>query len=1612
MTNHKPSNHEHLVLEGASVHNLQDIDLRIPHNKLVVITGVSGSGKSSLAFDTICKEGQRRYLESFSTKARQLLAKLGTAQVRSINHLRPTIAIDQMTAHGNPRSTVGTMSELYDYLRLLFARLGQRNAHSNNEESLTRSLFSFNGQGACPTCAGLGVTDHIEPELLIKDANLTLREGALVITTDSGYIIYSQVTMEVLNDVCQAHGFHVDIPWQELSSDQKKVVLYGSKRLKIPFGKHTLESRMKWSGITARPRQEGYYGGIIPIMEQILKRDRNKNILRFARTGDCHDCHGTRLCAEALAISFMGRNIAQFAAMTIADLDDFFSNSSQLVAGDMKEPAAAITEGILDRTRLLLDLGLGYLTLDRRSPTLSGGEAQRIRLAGVVSSGLQGMTYVLDEPSVGLHPRDNDRLLLLLRRLVDQGNSVIVVEHDERTMLAADWLVDIGPGAGKNGGQVLFSGPPQEILAPVVDSRLEASQTRRHLLAEKPGFPRVAPIPPENSLHVAQASMNNLQGFDAFFPLGQMTVVTGVSGAGKSSLLQELQRQVEALMNDKESPCPINQLITIDQKPIGRTPRSNLATYVGFFDPIRVLFANQPAAREAKLGKGMFSFNNKGGRCEDCQGAGVQTVGMHFLGNVESQCTTCDGQRFLPEILNITFRSRNIFQVLEMSVDEASEFFLSEKKIHSPLVVLQKLGLGYLPLGQASTTLSGGEAQRIKLATELSKVRKGSPLYILDEPTTGLHASDVEKLLQAFEMLTDGGATVVVSEHHEAVIRAARCVVDLGPGSGVDGGRLLHCGAPWQLAEVNDSVTGKYLFKVQQPDETKALAKSDSDYSQSTDVIALRGVQTHNLKNIDLDIPRNKITVITGPSGSGKSSLAMATLCAEGRNRYAENFSTYMRQMLTGRTRVQLASCQGLSPTIAISQKSAGGNQRSIVATVSEIHPLLRLLMARFGESQDGNNAHPPAAAHFSFNNHHSACYRCRGLGKITIPDVHKLISHPEKSLLAGAMDGHKTGRFYGEPHGQYVATLHEVGKKFQIDFDVPWSQLGKEGRYLAMEGSGEEPYTVAWQFKRGTHGGTHNFQTTWPGFFTHIMEEYERKHADRRGGAMLKIMKQDICPQCAGKRLSDTALQYNFAGKNMADLCGMTVRQSIDFFATAEAPKQLREEITSRLQTLADLGLSYLTLERSITSLSSGESQRVRLARQLGGRLCGITYILDEPTLGLHPADTDSLWQTIVRLRDDGNTVVLVEHDLQLIRKADWVIDLGPGPGIHGGEIVVQGTPQQVMEHLASPTGFALRNEKLAPMGITGEFGESVIPPEAGLVVRGANLNNLQNIDVGFTCGKITAVTGVSGSGKSSLIFGVLATSALENRPVGCREVSGLEQFKSVVTVGRASQSATSGSNLATVLGIMDTFRKMLAETKTAKSFHFRKKHFATAQPGGRCEECKGHGHFIVSLDFLADVTRTCSHCQGTGFKKEALQCRVNDLNIIEIMELSAEEAATIFKNSKKLVRCFSQLSDVGLGYLKLGQETGTLSGGERQRLHLAKELLAASRGQNLYLCDEPSAGLHEADISMLGTLLRQLVNEGHTVIFTDHHRGLIGLADCIVEMGGRGNVPGGKIR
>ncbi len=1658
-----------ISVRGAHVHNLKRVDVDIPRGALAVVTGVSGSGKSSLAFDTIGAEGRRRYLETFSSYARQFLGRLLRPAVGHIDGLSPAVSVEQSTIVSNPRSTVGTMTEIYDLLRLCWARLGSVPDGRGGGPAIERRLFSFNSpHGACPACKGLGVEDRLDPELLVSDPSKTVRNGALRITTPTGYLIYSQVTIDVLDQVCRAHGFTVDVPWDALTPGQRDVILNGSDRIRIPYGKHPLESRMRWTGITARPREEGVYKGILPVMEQILRQKRNRNILRFVRSMPCRACCGTRLRPEALAVTFRGRTIAEVAALPIDDLRDFFDGDRvRLDSGSRLEKGAwplfsVIRRQVIERCDTLQHLGLGYLTLDRESTTLSGGEAQRIRLARLAGIGLRGMLFVLDEPSLGLHHHDTERLLDVLRAIRDRGNTVLVVEHDDQTILQADWIVDVGPGAGDAGGEILFNGPAGEFVGsgpPGAASRLIESRTRAFLTGTErialPSRRRVG----SGSLAVTGITRHNLHGVSTGFKLGALNVVSGVSGSGKSTLVDELRRLLRGDISGGQASVhasmTIDKIIEIDQSPIGRTPRSNPATYTGLFDQVRALFAAEPDALRLGFGKGRFSFNVHGGRCEACEGAGVQQVGMQFLGAVAVTCESCDGRRFNDATLQVRYRGATIHDVLEMSITDAYEVFKDQPSLARSLHTLRALGLGYLRVGHPATTLSGGEAQRVKLATELARPGTGRTLYLLDEPTTGLHPADIALLLSAIDGLIERGNTAIVIEHHLDVIKVADWVVDLGPGSGDRGGRVIAAGTPEQVAAREGSLTGAALRDVLvgvSPAAASASARlqsaamSPSVPAHEPGPIRFTGVSTHNLQRVDVEIPRNRFTVVTGVSGSGKSSLAFDTVFVEGQRRFADSLSTYARRFVPQDGEAQFDEVAGLTPTIAIRQQAPSRSPRSTVATLTEIHDYYRLLFSRGGArfcphcaapTSDGGclscglqGAHALTASMFSPNSESGACPACRGLGHVVECDPAKLITDVSRPLESGAMSGHKTGRFYGDPHGQHMATLAAAGQALGIDFTVPWDALADRARDVAMRGAGDRVFDVEWQYRRGARTGAHRFRSAWPGLLELVRLEYERKHADQRGAVLEPLMNPVTCRACGGGRLTAAALAVRFGGVNIHELLTMTVDDTLAFFAAVQNGRievddrariltaDLRRDVESRLTSLQDGGLAYLTLDRAASTLSGGEAQRVRLAAELRSGLTGITYVLDEPTAGLHPRDTVRLIGLVRALRDAGNTVVVVEHDLDVIAAADHVIEIGPGAGQDGGRVIVTGAPAAVASCPESKTGRHLRS----PRARRGRPARRILVP--GVTVRGASAHNLRGIDVDVPAGGLIVVTGVSGSGKSSLVFDVIGPSAeraaaatAEMVPLGvaCDALTVHARFQAVVTVGTAAVSSSAWSNAATLTGSFEAIRGLFADSPGAMALGLRRQDFSTSDPGGRCEACEGRGRTRVSMDFLPDVWMTCEDCGGTCYSPAALSCLVGGRSIAGVLALSVDDAHTFFADGPRgggaIVAALAALREVGLGYMRVGQPTRTMSGGERQRLALANALLARGRGRTLYLCDEPTTGLHADDVERLLEVFDRLIDAGHTVVAVEHNLDLIARADWVIDLGPEGGPGGGRL-
>ena len=933
-----------IKIRGANEHNLKNLSVDIPRNELVVLTGLSGSGKSSLAFDTIYAEGQRRYMESLSSYARQFLGQMEKPNVESIEGLSPAISIDQKSTNRNPRSTVGTVTEIYDYLRLLYARVGvphcpkcgreikkqtvdqmvdqimelpertkiqilspvvrgrkgehqkvlenakrsgyvrvridgnqydlsediklEKNKKHNIErvvdrivikagisERLTDSVetalklsdgllevdvidgesikfsqsfscpdcgisideieprsFSFNNPfGACPVCYGLGYKMEFDEDLMIPDKNLSIDEGAIVVLGWQSCTDKSSYTRAVLNALSKEYNFSLDVPFKDYPKEIHDILIYGTngKRVKVYY---------------KGQRGEGVYDvafeGLISNVERRYRETASESTKAeyesFMRITPCKECGGKRLKKTSLAVTVADKNIYDITSMSIADMHEFFEKieltNTQLKIGEQ------ILREIRARVKFLIDVGLDYLTLARATATLSGGEAQRIRLATQIGSGLVGVTYILDEPSIGLHQRDNDKLLATLTHLRDLGNSVIVVEHDEDTMFAADFIVDVGPGAGEHGGQVVATGTAREIM------ENENSITGAYLSGRiKIPVPKLRRTP-TGYLKICGAKENNLKNIDVEIPLGVMTCVTGVSGSGKSSLINEIlykslakklnrARTIPGKHDKIEGICQLDKIIDIDQSPIGRTPRSNPATYTGVFDMIRDLFAATADAKARGYQKGRFSFNVKGGRCEACSGDGILKIEMHFLPDVYVPCEVCGGKRYNRETLEVKYKGKSIYDVLDMTVEEALVFFENIQSIKKKIQTLYDVGLSYIKLGQPSTTLSGGEAQRIKLATELSRRSTGKTIYVLDEPTTGLHFADVHKLIEILRKFSDTGNTVVVIEHNLDVIKTADYIIDIGPEGGDRGGTVVAQGTPEEVAKNPKSYTGKYVAK-------------------------------------------------------------------------------------------------------------------------------------------------------------------------------------------------------------------------------------------------------------------------------------------------------------------------------------------------------------------------------------------------------------------------------------------------------------------------------------------------------------------------------------------------------------------------------------------------------------------------------------------------------------------------------------------------------------------------------------------------------------------------------------------------------------------------------
>ena len=1847
---------EYIDIRGAREHNLKNIDLKLPKDKLIIFTGVSGSGKSSLAFDTIYAEGQRRYIESLSSYARQFLGQLEKPDVDFIGGLSPSISIDQKSAGHNPRSTVATITEIYDYLRVLFARVGtlhcsecgrpvgvqtaeaiidqiadlperarililapivsgrrgeyrddledarkagfiraridgqvydlmeeiqlDRNQRHNIEIVVDRLIlkqgvqsriaeavetalrmgdgrlivnivegqpnagdllfskdytcvhcnisygplaprnFSFNSpQGMCPTCKGLGTVTKMDANLVVPEPTQSIKKGAISFWGE----LDTLNTRHLANSIADYLGISLDTPWRKLTDEQQHTILYGTGKKKIPFVYKSRRNR--------RFKYDAPYEGVIPPEErkyfQSASEIQKRNLGKYMISGVCPNCNGKRLKKEVEAVTIAKKSILDVIAMPIGDCLGFFQKLQ------LPEREAFIAEELLKeikgRLGFLISVGLHYLTLDRTAPTLSGGESQRIRLASQVGSGLRGVIYVLDEPSIGLHPRDNAHLLSTLKHLRDQGNTVIIVEHDEETMWAGDILVDFGPGPGIKGGEIVAFGTPQEIAEK--SDALTAQYLRGEQRIEIPAEYRLVG---NRWLEITGARHNNLKNLDVRIPVGVFTCVTGVSGSGKSSLINDILHKrlardlmkahtqpgehdeirviVEESNSADLSPAPsparskkkdmlekrgneerrksktegvdlpieevIDKVIDIDQSPIGRTPRSNPATYTKVFDHIRALYAQLPESKIRGYKQGRFSFNVKGGRCEACAGDGANRVEMHFLADVWVKCNVCQGKRYNDETLQVKYKGKSITDVLEMDVQEALEHFSSIPKIARILQTLHDVGLDYIKLGQPAPTLSGGEAQRIKLSRELAKRSTRKTLYILDEPTTGLHFDDVKKLLSVLHKFVDAGNTVVVIEHNLEVIKTADYLIDLGPEGGDEGGYVIAVGTPEEIVAMEASHTGQALRKVLVGRQLKEIREPGNERFQSTSIevesvpriaesaatyqvesngnqkyISVRGAQEHNLKNIDVDIPHRKMTTFTGVSGSGKSSLALDTIYAEGQRRYIESLSAYARQFLGQLEKPKVEKIEGLSPAIAIEQKAPSKNPRSTVGTVTEIYDYLRVLYARIGipHCPECGAEVSPQTLQQIVDKIMSMPERTR-LHVLSPLDLRSTEDYPD-AFRRLQREGYARVEVDGEIYP--IERAPQIGKSIRHDVKIVIDRLAlspdERGRLSeAVETSLQQSNGVVvinivdgeisntssnfTPLEGGIKGGKGK---TAPIFFSvhsacltcslsfpeltprHFSFNSSLGQCPKCEGLGTTHGGRVACKECDGTRLQLFPRGVWLSGKTIASATAMSIEEALGFFANLdlshhemEIAHTLLDEVRNRLQFLVDVGLHYPTLDRRAPTLSGGEMQRIRLASQLGSGLTGVTYILDEPSIGLHQRDQERLLNALKRLRDLGNSVLVVEHDIDTILTSDYILDFGPNAGKQGGEIVAVGSPDEIQRSEKSLTGRYLNGTLKIEVPQTRRPGKG-----EWLELFGAQTNNLKKIDVKIPLGALTCVTGVSGSGKSSLIEETLGPALLSHlnqtriRGGKYKWIAGMEHLDKVINIDQQPIGDTPRSNPATYTDLFTKIRYLFAELPEAKTRGFDSRRFSFNLKVGQCETCNGHGHNRIEMHFLADVWVMCETCGGTGYNRETLQICYKGKNIADVLQMTVKEALGHFRYVPSIRKPLQMLYDVGLDYIQLGQSATTLSSGEAQRVKLARELARRSTGSTIYMMDEPTTGLHFDDVQKLLIVLNRLVDKGSTIVIIEHNMDVIKCADWVIDLGPEGGDEGGEI-
>jgi excinuclease ABC subunit A len=1470
-------------------------------------------------------------------------------------------------------------------------------------EPASPGLFSYQSAvGACPGCRGFGRTLGIDWEKVIPDDGRSIEDGALRPWNGRS----SEWERSMLERFARKQGIPLDVPWRNLSGAQREAVLEGEGRYRA-----------------------GHYPGLRAWFRWLEGRTYKMHVRvllsRYRAYALCMACGGARLNPAALGYRVGGLDLAGWHALEVTE-----AHQRLLALKARTGQGELVRRELAGRLAYLEKVGLGYLTLHRQSRTLSGGEAQRVSLTAALGTALTGALFVLDEPTVGLHPTDVEALGGALEELAARGNVALVLEHDPAIIRRCTRVLELGPGAGPEGGVLCFDGTPLELAR-------RADLPTGRVLAQAGVTERRVPRAGTGHLQVEGARANNLQALDVRIPLGTLCALTGPSGSGKSTLLEDvLHRTLARRLGERDVEAPgavdavlgaegLSRVVLVDQAPLGRTSRGNAATYTKAWDPLRRAFAATPDAVLRGLLASHFSFNVAGGRCEACAGEGAETVEMQFLADVRLTCPSCRGRRFKEEVLAVRLRDKSVAEVLELSVAEALTRFADLKGVTRALEPLARLGLGYLPLGQPLSALSGGEAQRVKLARALGGAQQGT-LYLLDEPSAGLHGEDVAQVLVALHALVDGGASVLAVEHDLAFVRGCDFVLDLGPGGGRHGGQLVATGTPEALAR-GQGRTAEALRAATRPPPAVAAAKVEP--SALPRAIEVEHAREHNLKDVSCRIPLGKLVVMTGPSGSGKSTLAFDVVFAEAQRRFVETLSPYARQFLPMLPRPDVERIRGLPPAVALEQRTARAGATSTVATVTEVAHYLRLLYAKVGTPHcplDDTPIAPESA---------EALFRRARQGPKEVTLRAPVVRARKGTYLDVFAAAARAGVLEAVVDGRRVLTdaPPRLSKTKEHDIDLLlWTgrastlpltaflQALRWGKGLVrLVSQAQETLLSSARSCPACGTAVPELDPRWFSFNTKQGACEACSGTGVQGGAEAAAEGETrACPGCQGTRLQPTPRAVRLFGARYHEVVQEPVSRALarvrrwHFSGTAaQLGDTALGELLRRLEFLERVGLGYLPLDRNASTLSGGEMQRLRLAAQAGAGLTGALYVLDEPTIGLHPRDTGRLLENLHTLVRTGSTVLVVEHDADTLRAADYLIDLGPAGGRGGGHIVAEGTPAHVLSLASSPTGRALARPLPAPAARP--------EPTAWLELRGARANNLKGVDLRLPLGRLTVVAGVSGSGKSTLVRHVLfpAVRAALGRvtvpPGPFTALSGLGGLRRVLAVDQSPIGRTPRSVPATFLGLWDELRRVFAATPEARSRGFSAARFSfNTAAGGRCQACAGQGSISHEMSFLPDVTTPCEACGGMRFDAATREVRYRGLDVGEVLHLTVEEAREVFGALPRVAAPLQCLVELGVGYLQLGQGSHTLSGGEAQRLKLAAELTATARHEpTLYVLDEPTTGLHLSDVDRLVRFLGRLVDRGDTLAVIEHHPAVIAAADYVVELGPEGGEAGGRI-